>query len=120
MRKKPRKQKRPGNKWYDLFDDFDLIESSFAMQYNIRLRNDDMSWSEFSALLKGIMPETPLGQIVSIRSEEDKDMLKNFTKEQHKIRNDWRNRNNPIRDMSEEEKAEEIRKVQEIFAKAFG
>lgn len=90
------------------------------MQYHIRLRNDDMSWSEFSALLKGIMPETPLGQIVSIRSEEDKDMLKNFTPEQHKIRNDWRNRVNPIRDMSDEEKEEEIRKVQEILAKAFG
>ena len=47
-------------------------------------------------------------------------MLKKFTKEQHKIRNDWRNRVNPIRDMSDEEKEEEIRKVQEIFAKAFG
>lgn len=79
-----------------------------------------MTWSEFSTLLKGIMPETPLGQIVSIRSEEDKDMLKNFTKEQHKIRNDWRNGNNAIGDMTEEEKQEEIRKVQEIFAKAFG
>lgn len=79
-----------------------------------------MSWSEFSTLLAGIMPETPLGQIVSIRSEEDKDMLKSFTKEQHKIRNDWRNRVNPIRDMSKEEKEEEIRKVQEIFEKAFG
>lgn len=79
-----------------------------------------MSWSEFCTLLKGIMPETPLGQIVSIRSEEDKDMLKHFTKEQHKIRNDWRNRVNPIRDMSNEEKEEEIKKVQEIFEKAFG
>lgn len=79
-----------------------------------------MSWSEFCTLLTGIMPETPLGQIVSIRSEEDKDMLKNFTKEQHKIRNDWRNRVNPIRDMSDKEKEEEIRKVQELFAKAFG
>ena len=79
-----------------------------------------MSWSEFCTLLTGIMPETPLGQIVSIRSEEDKEMLKNYTKEQHKIRNDWRNRVNPIRDMSEEEKEEEIQKVQEIFAKAFG
>ncbi|MBS5305745.1 Gp15 family bacteriophage protein [Clostridium sp.] len=104
-----------------MFDDFDLIEASFTTQYGIRLRNEiDMSWSEFSTLLAGIMPETPLGQIVSIRSEEDKDMLKNFTKEQHKIRNDWRNRVNPIRDMSDEEKEEEIRKVQEIFAKAFG
>lgn len=79
-----------------------------------------MSWSEFCTLLTGIMPETPLGQIVSIRSEEDKEMLKNFTKEQHKIRNDWRNRVNPIRDMSDEEKEAELRKVQEIFAKAFG
>ena len=47
-------------------------------------------------------------------------MLKKFTKEQHKIRNDCINRVNPIRDMSDEEKEEEIRKVQEIFAKAFG
>lgn len=101
-------------------DDFDLIEASFAMQYGIRLRNDDMSWSEFCTLLTGIMPKTPLGEIVSIRCEEDKDILKNFTKEQHKIRNDWRNRNSSIRDMSDEEKEEEIRKVQEIFAKAFG
>lgn len=121
MRKKLKKQERlPENKWYDLIDDFDLIEASFTTQYGIRLRNEpDMSWSEFSTLLKGIMPETPLGQVVSIRSEEDKDMLKNFTKEQHKIRNDWRNRNNPIKDMTNEEKEAEIRKVQEIFAKAF-
>lgn len=90
------------------------------MQYGIRLRNDDMSWNEFCTLLTGIMPETPLGQIVSIRSEEDKDMLKNFTKEQHKIRNDWRNKVNPIRDMSDEEKEMEAKKVQEMFAKAFG
>ncbi|MDB1956861.1 Gp15 family bacteriophage protein [Clostridium tertium] len=103
-----------------MIEDFELIEASFAMQYGIRLRNDDMSWNEFCTLLTGIMPKTPLGEIVSIRSEEDKDILKNFTKEQHKIRNDWRNRVNPIRDMSEEEKEEEIKKVQEIFAKAFG
>lgn len=66
------------------------------------------------------MPETPLGQIVSIRSEEDKEMLKHFTKEQHRIRNEWRNRHNYFENMSEEDKEEEMRKVQEIFAKAFG
>lgn len=90
------------------------------MQYNIRLRYDDMTWSEFTTLLKGIMAETPLGQVVSIRSEENKEVLKNFTQEEHRIRNEWRNKNNPIRDMSEEEKKEEIRKVQEMFSKAFG
>ena len=120
LRKRPENFVRE-NKWYDLFDDWDLIEASFAMQYQIRLsRENDMTWSEFCVLLGGIMPKTPLGQIVGIRSEEDKEMLKNFTPEQHKIRNDWRNKVNPIRDMSEEEKEEETRKIQEIFAKAFG
>ena len=101
-------------------EDFDLIEASFAMQYGIRIRNDDMSWNEFCTLLTGIMPETPLGQIVSIRSEENKDILKNFTKEQHKIRNEWRNRVNPIRDMSDKEKEESMREFQNIIMKAFG
>lgn len=79
-----------------------------------------MSWSEFQTLLIGIMPKTPLGQIVSIRSEEDKEMLKNFTEEQHRIRNEWRNRVNPIRDMSDEDKEESMREFQEIIMKAFG
>ena len=91
------------------------------MQYGIRLRNEpEMSWSEFQTLLIGIMPKTPLGQIVSIRSEEDKEMLKNFTEEQHRIRNEWRNRVNPIRDMSDAEKEEVTKKFQEIIEKVFG
>lgn len=111
----------PVNKWYDLYDDWDLIESSFAMQYNIRLREEDnMTFSEFSTLLTGIMPKTPLGQIVSIRAEEDKDILKNFTEEQHKIRNEWRTENNPVAEMTEEEKAQKAKEFQEIMAKMFG
>ena len=108
------------NKWYDLFDDWELIEASFVAQYGIRLRNeDDMSWDEFCTLLAGIMPKTPLGEIVSIRAEENKDILKNFTKEQHKIRNDWRNRNNPIKDMTDEEKAEKVKEAQQLFKNMF-
>ncbi|WP_242834300.1 Gp15 family bacteriophage protein [Clostridium pasteurianum] len=95
------------------------MEASFTAQYGIRLRNEpDMSWSEFCTLLAGIMPKTPLGQIVAIRSEEDKDMLKNFTAEQNHIRDEWRNRQ--IDDMTEEEKQNSIKEVQELFAKAFG
>ena len=51
-----------------------------------------MKWSEFSAFLTGIGPETPLGRIVAIRAEEDEEMLKHFTKEQHRIRNEWRSK----------------------------
>lgn len=50
----------------------------------------DMQWDEFRALLAGISPETALGRVVSIRAENDKNILKNFTPEQHKIRNEWR------------------------------
>lgn len=79
-----------GEIYYDLFDDWELVESSFLSQYSIRLRkDDDMSWSEFCSLLSGIMPETPLGRVVSIRAEKDPKIIKNFTKEQKKIRNDW-------------------------------
>ena len=51
-----------------------------------------MSWSEFCSLLSGIMPDTPLGQIVAIRAEKDPKVLKRFTKEQKRIRNEWQRR----------------------------
>jgi len=60
------------------------------MQYPGKDLYDDMSWQEFCTLLNGIMPETPLGQIVQIRSENDKDILKHFTPKQKEIRNEWR------------------------------
>ncbi|MBU3226807.1 Gp15 family bacteriophage protein [Clostridium algidicarnis] len=101
-----------------MFEDWGLIEASFTTQYGIRLRNEpDMSWSEFCTLLAGIMPKTPLGQVVSIRSEENNDMLKNFTSEQHKIRNEWRNRQ--VKIMSDEEKEETLKELQNIFSMAF-
>lgn len=79
--------------YYDIVDDWRLIESSFFKQYGIRLRQvDDMPWDEFCSYLSGIMPDTPLGNIVQIRSEEDKEILKNFTPEQKRIRSEWRNR----------------------------
>lgn len=49
-----------------------------------------MSWSEFATLLSGLMPDTPLGQMISIRSETNRDIIKNFTKEQKKIRSEWK------------------------------
>lgn len=76
--------------YYDLFDDWELIEASFLKQYGIRLRQEeDMSWSEFCSLLSGIMHDTPLGSIVSIRAEKDPKVIKEFNKEQKRIRNDW-------------------------------
>lgn len=102
---------RPSNSghesYYDLIGDWELIEASFAQQYGIRLRReDDMSWDEFSTLLCGLNGETPLGHIVSIRSEKDKERLKRFTPEERKIRNEWASRHRKvITDKAEYDKA---------------
>ena len=84
-----------GEAYYDIFDDWSLIEASFLKQYGIRLREDDnMSYSEFCSLLSNIMPDTPLGQIVSIRAEKDPKVLKKITKEQRRIKNEYIMRQN--------------------------
>jgi hypothetical protein len=93
------------------------------MQYGIRLRSDPgMSWSEFSSLLSGIMPDTPLGQIVQIRSEEDKDKLKEFNQAQHRIRNEWRNKitEEMKAQLTEEEQKAQIDEIQKMFENMFG
>ena len=84
---------QPTNAWYDLREDWALVESSIASQYGIRLRQaSDMPWSEFINLVTGLLPETPLGAIVKIRSEDDPDMLKRFNADQLAIRSKWRER----------------------------
>lgn len=41
-----------------------------------------------------LMHDTPLGQVVAVRSESNPEVLKTFTKEQNNIRNEWLNRRN--------------------------
>lgn len=82
----------PETRWYDIKYDWHLIEASFAKQYAIRLReNKKMPFSEFQQLLSGLMSDTPLGNIISIRSETDKEALKNFTPQMREERSKWLN-----------------------------
>lgn len=106
-------------RWYDLYHDWDLIEASFAAQYGIRLRNEpEMTWGEFCTLLAGIMPETPLGQVVSIRSETDKDILKRMTPYERKIRADWHSF--LAKQTAPGEARAAVRSFQEMCRQAFG
>lgn len=72
-----------------------------------------MKWDEFRALLVGIGPDTPLGRIVSIRSEDDEDILKYFTADQNRIRNEWRNKcvKNDISDADRAQMLEQLKKA---------
>lgn len=72
-----------------------MIVASFSAQYGIRMYQKEfkeMKWVEFSALLSGLGPDTPLGRIVAIRSEEDEEVIKHFNSDQKRIHSEWRRR----------------------------
>lgn len=65
-----------------------------------------MSWDEFTTLLSGLNGKTPLGYVVSIRSEKDPERLKHFTPEERKIRNSWASKHRKVvTDKAEYDKA---------------
>ena len=93
--------------------------ASFQSQYGIRLSRElkGMKWNEFKALLTGISSRTPLGRIVSIRAEEDKEILKHFTKDQRRIRSEWRSRR--AAQMPKQDREEALRQLEQAFIAAF-
>ena len=69
-----------------------MIEASFLSQYGIRLKTTELQFDEFLNLTSCLMPESPLGQIVAIRSETDVEVISNFNDSQKQIYNDWAKR----------------------------
>lgn len=51
-----------------------------------------MGWEEFCALVSGIDSETPLGRVVLIRAETDREKIRKFSSYERRIYNDWRNK----------------------------
>lgn len=79
-----------------------------------------MPWSEFTALLAGLGPETPLGAIVDIRSEKDGERIKHFTPEQRRIRTEWLTRQAKKLIKNDPDKARaQVESIQAAFKAAF-
>lgn len=106
--------------WYDLEDDWELVASSLKTQYGYSIRKEinNLSWAELCSDISGLMGETPLGNIVQIRSEDDKERLKNFTQEQKSIR--WEYRNKMAQKMDKEEFKKVIAEFQKMFKEMAG
>lgn len=115
-----KKKRGSSDPYYDLIEDFDLIVASFQTQYGIRLSKElkGMKWSEFKMLLSGLDPKTPLGRIVSIRAEDDEDMLKYFSREQHRIRNKWRRKQ--AKEVSKEDMDQILEQLKQAFMSMAG
>lgn len=71
--------------------DWDLIVSSFAQQYGIRLyyEYENMPCEEFRQLLSGLNENTALGYVVQIRSEKNPKKIREMTKHEKEIRLKW-------------------------------
>jgi len=107
--------------WYNLREDWVLVEASLAKQYGIRIRNEsNMPWLEFCTLVGGLMPDTPLGQVVGIRSETDVEIIRNYSTDQNRIHDDWQKRlaNNKLEDKIKLEKDMEAMSL--MLASMFG
>lgn len=98
-----------------------MIEASFASQYGIRLYKEDLAYPEYRRLFNGLMDTTPLGKIISIRSEKDKDVLKRFGPNEKKIRNDWIKfkHKKQLDNMTEQEKIKQIKEFQNTMKQVF-
>lgn len=77
-----------------------------------------MSWAEFRQLLVGIDPETPLGRIVAIRSEENPDILKRYSEEQKRIRNEWLQKK--AKTVSEKDMEKVLESLKQVFISMAG
>lgn len=77
-----------------------------------------MSWEEFKQMLTGLGPSTVLARIVTIRTEEDKETLKHFTKEQRRIRSEWRNRK--AQQVSEKDREIFLKQMKQAFIQMAG
>ena len=114
----PKKSTEP---CYDLFDDWDLIVSSFLSQYGLRLSTkefESVSWDEFRALLSGLSPDTALGRVVAIRAETDVDAIKHFTKDQRRLYDAWQERR--ARHMSEVQYEREMQALERFMLSQIG
>lgn len=49
----------------------------------------ELAWSEWSTLVGGLMDDTPLGRVVAVRSERDRERIKQFSPWQRRIRAEW-------------------------------
>lgn len=106
--------------WYDFEDDWELIASSLKTQYGYSIRKEieTMSWAELSSDISGLMGDTPLGNIVEIRSEDDKERLKSFTQDKKNIR--WKYRMKMAQNVDQEEFKKVITDLQKAFKEMAG
>lgn len=91
------------------------MASSLKTQYGYSIRKeiDSLDWGELISDIAGLKGDTPLGNVVRIRKEKDPEVLKKFTPEEIKIRNEWLNKS--ASQISEENYEQAMESIKNMF-----
>lgn len=113
-------EKNKEEPWYDLDYDKELIMQSVAKQYHILpSQQDDLQYCDWIRLVSGLMEDTPLGQIVLIRKETDKDIIKRYGPHERRIRAEWTDFRSKHPIYTEEEKMDVAKYFEKMFTEMF-
>ena len=120
--RKPKKQQNDEETCYDLEFDHVLIEQSIAKQYGVLPSEQGaLKYSDWAKMVSGLMDDTPLGRVVAVRSEKDREMIRHMNKWQKQIRADWtafRASSRPQVDVTEAKK--QMAALEKMLAGLFG
>ena len=85
------------------------------------MSKEDLSYPEYRRLFNGLMEDTPLGRIISIRSEKDPETIKRFGPNEKKVRKEWNEfrTKNKLNSMSIEEQKKQVLAFQNMMKQAF-
>ena len=107
---------------YDQDYDKVLIEQSIAKQYGILpSQQGNLSYSEWSKLVSGLMDDTPLGRVVAVRTETDQKVISQYSPWQRQIRADWNAfKAQRMSQQSTEDMEQQMKQLERMLASAFG
>ena len=100
-----------------------MIEQSLAKQYGVLpAAQGELPYWEWARLVEGLMDDTPLGRVVAVRTEKNRERIKAFSPWQRKIRAEWRafQVEQAAAQMDQEEWRRQMAALEQMMAKAFG
>lgn len=99
-----------------------LIEQSIATQYGILPRDQaELPYPDWAKLVGGLMDDTPLGRVVTVRAEQDPKIVAQMNPWQRNIRTEWRAfQTHRAAEKPPQELRAQMASLERILAKAFG
>lgn len=97
------------------------MAAALRQQYGLRVAGkefESMRWEEFADLIRGLSEGTALAGVARVRTETDREAIRQMTPAQRRERMEWQRRRAAQR--TESETMGFVAQMQRAFAQAFG